>query len=674
VSRKAAGPEGTIRKHFHRFPLFLLVLLIGMRVWFGYGAARTSTWEFNDISQWVDAGDRMLGGDVPYRDFFGLYGPLLYYWSVFWYWLFGAGLLAAGLNLEIISPVACLFIAYLIAHFTLEKPGSRILFLACVGLLGFDHFHWAPGLRLWLPLLGVAVAEKGVRERSTAAFAAGCLLCGLCFFVSPEAGLASMLACAVIAVAWTFTREPGRTRWLLMLAWVFAPAAAGVALFPDVVMNYFRYVRGLALTFNWYLGLPFPAFSWSLQGAAYYGPFLFLGVLACVLPAAFFLARKRSSRAELTGELALMAFCAVLLRSVLGRSDDFHLAFAVTPIIALMVRFFLQSGFFSPGAGVFLFLVVFCPVFYLARPPWESRMPVRAVNAAEFERDFPWVEGVQLRLLRSPDFARIAARTRELAPEGSRLLSIPIPIYAHLAGRLSALPFSFPEHILVLRDGPKRLIAALERERPPLVVYDPSFCYPLDQTKDLMTAGDADLFSGRFTWPAASDEVLTRDLRAYLRANYRVSQEYAGAVFLTRRDKPLPSPREETVFLITPSEETVRELTKGGKWEWALPGSRFDEIRVNMACRYLPGMAPFAKTLLRVVLFDAGGRRRMGELPIPAEYVGRDLRIPAGRNPPGRMLLRIVNPGAFNPRPSAITGMTIELVRITYPKTGDETR
>ena len=73
----AAVVREAIRGNSPRFPLILLVLLIGMRVWFGYGAARTSTFEFNDICQWVDAGDRMLAGDVPYREFLGHHGPLL---------------------------------------------------------------------------------------------------------------------------------------------------------------------------------------------------------------------------------------------------------------------------------------------------------------------------------------------------------------------------------------------------------------------------------------------------------------------------------------------------------------------------------------------------------------------------------------------------------------------
>ena len=66
-------------------------------------------------------GDQLLRGRVPFADFNGVYGPLLLAWFAAGYRLAGADWFAALLQLEAVSPVLCLLLAYWVSGRALKR-------------------------------------------------------------------------------------------------------------------------------------------------------------------------------------------------------------------------------------------------------------------------------------------------------------------------------------------------------------------------------------------------------------------------------------------------------------------------------------------------------------------------------------------------------------------------
>ena len=215
----------------------------------------------------------MMAGQTPYRDFLGIYGPMLYLWTTFWYRLLGADWFAALCQLEVISPIASLALIYLTAKEALDEAKFQALFVAACALIGLDHFFWAPALRIWIALAAWAIMNSSIKKADNLKAAAAGLLCGSSFLFSAEAGIAAALGCGFLLISEAFA---GRRRFHSI---TFAAISAGVpalimtAYDPSAMLGYFRAMKRFAAMTNWFTGLPLH-FPFSLKGYCFFAPFL----------------------------------------------------------------------------------------------------------------------------------------------------------------------------------------------------------------------------------------------------------------------------------------------------------------------------------------------------------------------------------------------------------------
>ncbi|MBI3552679.1 MAG: hypothetical protein HY077_09170 [Elusimicrobia bacterium] len=639
-------------------PHILTFLLIALKGWAGLMASR-APWRiyFGDVGQWVDAGDRMLAGQVPYRDFFGLYGPLLYAWSALCYRLAGANWFAALLTLEVVSPVLCLLLIHYTAARAFKDISFQCLFIVAAAWIGLDHFFWSPALRVWVPLAALLFAQQALlRPAPVARLAAAGLLLGAAPLISPETGIAALAAGAVLAACRCRLPGPRGREVAVFCAASLAPAVLLGALEPGVVGGYARMVTGLARIQNWSGGMYFPSLSpLSTESAVFYGPPVF------VIAAFFALVPRSAGRAggssfaEDAGDLSLAAFSCVLVRTMLGCTDYSHLLFALPPATLLWLRLFARlprlpkaAAAALAGLGLAPFIVKSTVAGYTLPLCARQRYGLLGASLA------PWPgEGIATSAEIVSRAQAAASEIKELSPAGEDVLSLPLPFYAHAGGRLSALPFPYPDTLLGLDDGPARSIARLESRKVALLLMDPALL-PAPSAREF-----ADPLSGRLSWVSAADEAVTRELRAYLRSRFELKTRINGMAFYGRRARPLPPPRERVVYrcpskgALDPERESV----------FAVPGVRCAELRIKARCSYPPLLSMLAKTVLTVVVrFDAGAPDVVEILPIPPERLGRDIRISFAPARVRSISVRAAGPGGLNPPPRALAVDSIDLV------------
>ncbi len=637
-------------KNSDNFPLLLTLALAVFRLNIGLNESLYPVYRnFGDVGQWVDSGDRILSGQLPYRDFMALYGPLLYFFTTLFYKLAGANWFAATLQLEVISPLICLFLIYYIAQRSFDRLRFKLLFIASAGIMGLDRFFWTSALRVWLPLTGLVLAAEAFKRGQAKLFSCACALCGLCLFVSFETGCAAILACGLLAVYGWFSKYRDR-KFCLGYLWFLAPVCLMLLIMPRVCLEYFATMKGLAAITNWYGGLLFPPFapvSWS--SIMFYSPFLAIGIVGTGLALKLTNFRKTQNQAEVIAELALWLFSALLLRTLLGRSDYFHCLFILPPLFLVWIRF-CQSLPSRHGISPVWLAVLWLFPFWVAGFYDLDRYFIQR-NELLIRNLAPWTEeGVTESVEFIGKVRQITALIHERVRPDEKIISLPISIYAHWSRRGSALGMNQPEQILALPDGPKRAIAELERHKPPVAVIDQSMIIhflPAYLTNDR----SPDPLQRRLTWATPADEAITRELRAYLMSNYKIEGWLDGVLILTRKPAP-EAPWEEVVI---EHYEQPFILRTGEDYILKVPLLKCDELRLMLKCSYPLGLGSLAKTYANItIIYDSTDTITAGALPVPPAQLNRDLRILTQPYPIKEIIVNVLSPGAFNPSPKSI--------------------
>ncbi len=598
-----------------------------------------------DVGHWIFVGDQLMRGRVPFADFNGLYGPVLLAFFGAAYRLCGANWSAALFQLEAVSPALCLVLAYWISGRALKGAAWRALFVAAVALIGLDHFFWSPALRVWLPLGALVLAESALAAGDFRALALACLLCGACPWISLDAGGAAVIGLVVLFAVRGRRARLSPRRLAVCAAALAAPTSVMFAAFPHMSAAFLRTDIAMVGRLNWVYGAPLPPRPGLLAAFCWFAPF------ACAAAGA------------LCGELPLAAFAAVSLRTALGRSDYGHLIFCLPAVVLLWLR--LASRARAPKAAPVLAALGLLPfVAFSASDPdgdlarWARRAESRSIDTTDWPE-----EG-----LRAP--AAFAARARRIAdevarrvPPDGRVLSLPVPIYAHLARRESALPASSAEQIEFGPGGPAGFVASLAADPPPLVVLDPALALPLRRLDDIESASSADPLDGRLTWATSADEAITRELRDYLRANYALADTIDGASLYVRRERPAtPPPPARLVAVDAP---TALDLGRG--YLIPVPAALGRELRFSVRCAYPAGLSSLAKTFAVLGYVEKSGVQRSAIIPVPPASVGRDLRIPLPPVPLREAAIEVFSPGAFNPAPSAVVLDSLTIVEMSRP-------
>lgn len=292
----------------------------------------------------------LLGGGVYGRDIHCLYGPMLIYPLVWLMKLVGATVATLRLYTFLLNLAAYGIILALLYN-TLR---ARTVFAIAVPV-----YLWiSPPLTVLTPngsylrvvlgllpiLLTYLYLDRGWRPM---AFLVGLAL-GQSVLFSQEAGICSALSVfTMVSVA----RLPERDvrSFLGIAALVLAGFAASVAptlgyfaskgVLREVVDALFVHARLLGLGFA---ALPFPDFGDFLKAplsgnASYFYWMIFVYILSALYLVPLMVLRRRDPDTVL--RVALLVFGALLYRSALSRSDEFHATFVSPPAVLLLFLF-----------------------------------------------------------------------------------------------------------------------------------------------------------------------------------------------------------------------------------------------------------------------------------------------------------------------------------------------
>jgi hypothetical protein len=632
-------------------PLALLVILAALRVCIGWRAAGNPLLlSPGDVGQWLDSGDRILRGQLPFRDFIGMFGPLLYLGSGWVYGLLGANWHSALLQFELLSPLASLALAYASVRLALHRDSSRILALAAAFALGMDHWRGGFMFRIWAPLVLVLAGGKALRDGDRRAFALACAGAGLWLLVSIETAAAALAALAALAAAGA-AAEP-RRRW----SWAAAFGAAGAAPALSLLLwpgtgTYFSVARGLAKYQNYIGGQVLPELSsLGFVAALALAPFAVAAAGLGLSAARWNRSKQRPARLEAAALGALALFAALSLRSLLGRFDPYHLMFAFPPTLLLLLKLLERLPERRAAAVALLALAPYAAASVRAG---ELQYVTEVLTESTLElADWP-EEGVRARPYIAARMRKIAQAVEQAVPPGKPVLSLPLGIYAHLARRPSASPFLYMDYLPADEQGVRRLLAA--SAGADFAVIDPRLSYPAAELE--RARGQ----SRRLTWFSEGDEAIARPLRSYLDSHFEAAGQIADASLLRRRPAPVPEPQEDVVASL-PGPSQVRPEQE---YSFELPAKPFDELRVTVRCRYRWGLSSLAKTKLELSYMDSAGAEHRGILSVPPAELGLELRVPVERSPLRGLKLRVQSPGAFNPAPSDVELEPIRLVTFT---------
>ena len=237
--------------------------------------------------------DRVLRGEMPYRDFWTLYGPGSYYLLAGLFRGFGElALVERGLDIAAKTAIATLVVA-LVLQFG-RRTAALATGVLSLGLLLYLRSYSAPlfpGMAASLAAV-LALHRASIDARRASAFLAGVAL-GIATCFRHDLGAYALLASAVFMsqLAWSASTGLGRARVLALVGWVGAGYAISlgpvVAFFAVNVPAAELYRDFVEIPFSVYpdvRALPFPSIVDAIAGAVQARSLDRIGPLIVYLP------------------------------------------------------------------------------------------------------------------------------------------------------------------------------------------------------------------------------------------------------------------------------------------------------------------------------------------------------------------------------------------------------
>ena len=496
----------------------------------------------------LQGAERILHGEVPYRDFFTFYTPLSYYWTALRLRIFGNSFFVGRAILLVYGGVFSMVI-YLLARRVCSRGVSALtayLFL----VTGLPHrfavlHNWDSAF--WAALAFYAVVRWLQSRHPFAALASG-TLASLAVLTNQSTGAGFLLglSAAGLILIWRQPRLPLSWRahfagllagltwpWVLMAVY-FASQNALTAMLADLVWPLHRY-HGV----NWlpygYISISYDAWE-SLYGS---GPwirrllFMFVTSPLFLVPILPFVAlalcavRKRSRFAAGERGAYFVTVCACGLGGVLsavaaGRPDINHLFYVSLPLYVMLGWILDAKPVDSPLLAktrpllVALLMVSFTAfgMVYLVSGPLVAgqRLETRrgTVRLACCDGVIPY----------------LTAHVRR----GEKIFVYPYqPLYYFLTDTSSPAPFDYLQLGMHTDEQMTEAIAAVESGRTRYVVFAPAFNSAIVPQ----------------VWPSTPQSILARDpVRDHILTHYRpctvLPSLDVSNVFLVRKGYPCP--------------------------------------------------------------------------------------------------------------------------------------
>lgn len=483
----------------------------------------------------LSSAERILRGDLIYRDFTVVPGPLSFYFTAAALKLFGSQVIVMRWILVLNAALTASVVA-IIARRLMSWP-----FAAAAGLL-IGMWNWmiaTPNLYTWqaylLSYLAVLFYLVGVERRRVWWYVGSGVFAGVATLAKQNSGVYCVLALVLSQLIsgesasvrtndTAVAKRETRARWRRLAALVGSAAAASIPVFLLLIFtagwhavyeNWWWYYRYM---YKRTMGIDFPSLFPLTIGASplwyWEATIKLLAYSPCLLfPFAairLMLLKRRSddaARGEFRCLLPISIFCVLQFLHAWPRSDDAHIVIAFLPSFLLMsyalfclwrrVMAFVTSAQKRQIFGAAIGAIVFLPLLWSGRTAWNrTAMMYQNCNTP---LDTSRSHGIYATAREAVEMARVVheidARTKPDEP----ILVLPwAAIYYFLAGR----PNPTRNDLLYDRiSEPADSIPMLEevqRVQPRLVVYT---------TRSI---------DGR------AFEEYARPLYDYLRSNYRV--------------------------------------------------------------------------------------------------------------------------------------------------------
>lgn len=490
-----------------------------------------------DEGMTIHAGERVLAGQVPYRDFFSFVTPGSPYLLAWQFRLFGHSLLVPRFALLVYAGVFGA-LTYLLARRIYEQKSSLLaayLVAPATACLFVNH-NWDSTVSA---LLGIFAAHAFLHSRSrTWAFLLGAAVTVTILFAqSRGGGLLFGLALAVVAL--TFTRRS--IHWLrLSHVLSFFTGVALPAIATGVYFARQHALRAMLKCILWPVGhygnvnrVPYAYFMEEAQPGTTWGDriwqlfmdCLFLSpavlVLAVVLMTAFWvwLGRRRTHSIEVLDHQILggCMFFGIWVSVIATRADIIHLIF-ILPLFAYLVPGILDLQEFQTARIQALrkpiaLSLIFTFFLFCGAPLSRRGVPLNT----------PFGQ-----ITASKENAHTASLLQSKLAPGDHLYVHPYqPYFYSLTGADNPTSFDWIFPAMFTPEQYQQLIEELRRDRTPFVVLEGGFYQSIP---------------GR--WPAtrAIPKILATDPVAdYITANYRVCNLLGGGYwFMTRKDLTCP--------------------------------------------------------------------------------------------------------------------------------------
>ena len=457
---------------------------------------------FGEEGQFLAHAQILLDGGDYARDFFCLYGPLVTYPLAFAMKLFGASVMVGRCYTYGLTIVSAVIIVTML-NVAMRNRGLFIiasLFMMAIFIDGGDRTSptYLRVLLGYVPLL--ILFRNALNELKFSAAISGVSL-GISLLFSQEVGL-----CAVIATLVFLHMETRATKTYRRLASQVGQLTIGCCLVVLPMLGYFYRHNALGRFFESLYGypklvtlgfgsLPFPSFSElmaaPLTGRAYF-PYWIIGIylLAAIsLSVVIFLGQANR---DTHFRVSLLVFGMLLFRAALGRSDESHFYFALSP--ALMLTFLMLDDAFRELSncpvqvlktgrciligGLVLSLVLLCGTSRILRNSMVrvytelNRFPSK-FNVQETGVALPQMTraGVLFDRATAHDIVKIGQALDHYTRPGDNVLFFPNEAAYYFLFNRSVPTRYVHAYFAVTTDQRREMVNELEQSRPAYVIY-----------------------------------------------------------------------------------------------------------------------------------------------------------------------------------------------------------
>jgi len=497
----------------------------------------------------LEGAQRILRGEVLYRDFFSYFTPGSYYFLALLFKIFGSSFLVARTALVFFGGVYST-VAYLLARRVCSRTSA--IFTAGIVTLTtlayrFEVLHnWDS--TLWACLAVYCAVRWLESPRWTWAFATGSLASVTCLFEqSKGAGLVLGLGVGLAAVAFL---DRQKSLWNRAIG---SGLAVGMAWPLVATLTYFGVQHSLSLMLaDWFWPLqhysqanhvPYGYLNWSDASRHLFfgsGPLLqraitMLAISPCfvvpVLPLAavglliYWLVQMWRNHALGTVAAHYVVVCSalsgLLLSVVMGRADIIHFMYLM-PLFALVLGW-MMDGRDIPGRLFGRIRPLFIAYVLTAFLLFSAPTLLRTLNARDQIRTRRGVVRVP-----SPDTVVESVQAHVAA--GEKILIYPyLPLYYYLTDTASPTRYEYFQPGMHTPQQAQEMLAEISAARVPVVLFDTSFWAKIPTS-----------------WPGTPLSAIVRDpIADYIQSEYRMckilnSPDDWKFLFMVRKDLACP--------------------------------------------------------------------------------------------------------------------------------------